>query len=167
MCCVVALLLSGLLRGSPFEDFTPGCPRPKMKNRGGGVAIREGPIQLRKIAKNCGNCGRLRENSGAVTKPPEASRSNTSAQRLGVFRCLFKQKIANNREQLRNCRKLRKIAKLREIANRNPPPPREKWEFNSTALPQHMLSCTWRPRTTTPHAQGHDTLAVTAPARVD
>ena len=27
MCCVVALLLSGLLRGSPFEDFTPGCPR--------------------------------------------------------------------------------------------------------------------------------------------
>ena len=27
MWCIVALLLSGLLRGSRFEDFTPGCPR--------------------------------------------------------------------------------------------------------------------------------------------
>ena len=27
MCCVVALWLFGLLRGSPFKDFTPGCPR--------------------------------------------------------------------------------------------------------------------------------------------
>ena len=27
MWCIVALLLSELLRGSPFEDFTPGCPR--------------------------------------------------------------------------------------------------------------------------------------------
>ena len=26
MWCIVALLLSGLLRGSLFEDFTPGCP---------------------------------------------------------------------------------------------------------------------------------------------
>ena len=41
---------------------------------GGGVAVRESQIQLRKIA------GKWRENGGAVTKSPEASRRNTSAQ---------------------------------------------------------------------------------------
>ena len=39
---------------------------------GGGIAVREGQIQLRKIAGKC------QKNCGAITKPPEASRSNTS-----------------------------------------------------------------------------------------
>ena len=50
-------------------------------NPGGWVAIREGPIQLRKIAKKLRkNCEKLRKHCDAATKPPEASRSDTSAQ---------------------------------------------------------------------------------------
>ena len=50
---------------------------------GGGIAIREGPIQLRKIGG--GNAKKemqklWEKNCGAGTKPPEASRSNTTAQ---------------------------------------------------------------------------------------
>ena len=64
------------LRPTTFEQGAGG---------GGGIAVREGQIQLQK------NCGKLREKCGAVTKPPEASRSNTSAQVwLRAFPGLFK-----------------------------------------------------------------------------
>ena len=51
-----------------------GAPAPVCTRGGGGIAVRECQIQLRKPAET------LWEKGGAGTKPPEASRSNTSAQ---------------------------------------------------------------------------------------
>ena len=47
----------------------------------GEIVVREGQIQLqKKCGKLEGNCGKLQGNCSAITKPPEASRSNTFAQ---------------------------------------------------------------------------------------
>ena len=89
----------------------------------GGIAVRERQIQLRKIVENCrGNCGeiagKLRDTNCGVTKPPEDSMSNTSAQ--GTHRAPTSTQSGQAKPSCRksagNCGKLREIAKLGEIA---------------------------------------------------
>ena len=92
---------------------------------GGGAQGALNPIaeNCEKLRTNCGEiAGKLRENCGAVTKPPEASRSNTSAQRTHRAPTSTRGGQAKS-----NCGKMRKVAenceKLGEFANLNPPPP--------------------------------------------
>ena len=54
------------------------------------------------------NCGKLRENCGARTNPPEASRSNTSA--CGTHRVPKRMHGGQAKANAENCGKLRKIA---------------------------------------------------------
>ena len=103
---------------------------------GGGMAVRERQIQSRGIAGNCRKlrviagklwviagklwkiaedrgkiAGKLRENCGAVIKPPEASRSGTSAQ--GTHRASTSkqggQAGSNCGKNTKGCEKLRRM----------------------------------------------------------
>ena len=70
--------------------------------------------------------GKLRENCGAAAKPPEASRSNASAQ--GTHRAPNNRATRTNKEHVRNnCRKLQNRDKIAKnsgtIADLKPPPP--------------------------------------------
>ena len=136
----------GNRRGLPADRHRLIISRRMTANRettcltggGGGIAVRERQIQLRKMA------GKLQGNCGASTKAPEASRSNSSAEgthraptstqggqakrkRKIAENCRKLRKIAENRGKLRevaeNCGKLRKIAeKLRTIRTPTPAP---------------------------------------------
>ena len=84
---------------------------------GGGGAVRARRIQLRKIAKNSEKiAGKLRKNCGAITKPPEASRSNPFAQDTHMA------PTSTPGGQGANAKKLRNIAK--NCGPQPPPPPR-------------------------------------------
>ena len=97
---------------------------------GGGTAVRECQLQLRTIVENCGKiAGKLRENLrksfGAVTKPPAASTSNTSAQ--GTPRAptrtrggRAKSNCGKSAGNCENCAKLRTATPL-------PSPPLQCW----------------------------------------
>ena len=106
----------------PRQPYLWRCISSSTQGRagGGGVAVRERQMQLRKNAgKLQENCRKVAGNCGAVTKPPKASRSNTSAQ--GTHRAPARMqrgqaksnggKIPGNRGKLResagNCEKLR------------------------------------------------------------
>ena len=96
----------------------------------GGWRGDSGQGESNPIAKNC---RKSRENCGAVTKPPAASRSNTSAPE--DTRGTDKRARGTCKKQLRkiaaHCGKLREIVgKLRKIANNcrpQSPPPRHWW----------------------------------------
>ena len=88
----------------PLHPSPPPPPPPPSIHGGrggGGIAVRERQMQWRKMA---GNRGKLRENCGAVTKPPEASRSNTSAQ--GTHRAPTSTQGGQAKSNCGNCEKL-------------------------------------------------------------
>ena len=86
----------------------------KSTGGGGGIAVREREIELLKVA------GNWRENCGAVTKPPHASKSNTSAQ--GTHRAPTSTRGGHTKKKhlRKKCRKLREIAE--DCGPPTPPP---------------------------------------------
>ena len=88
--------------------------------QGGGGGCGQGASNL--FAKKCGKFG---GNCGAVTKPPKASRSNTSTQ--GTHRAPKStqggQAKSNCGKIADNCGKLQKIAKISEKSLTSNPPP--------------------------------------------
>ena len=89
---------------------------------GGGIAIREGPVQLRKIAGK--NCGKLR----CRNQTPRSLKEQHFCTGGSECFCVSKQKIAGKMRKIaKTSEKIRKIAKMRKIAKncepQSPPPP--------------------------------------------
>ena len=106
-----------------------------MKSRGwrggGGIAVREGQIQLPKLRTNC------RKIAAPLPNPPKPQgatllhRGHAGHQQAGKVdkqKPIKLRKMRKLRKLPENSGKLRKIARLRKIADLNPPPPcEESW----------------------------------------
>ena len=92
----------------------------------GGGGYRQGASNP--MAKDCGTLRKNAENCGGVTEPPEASKSDTSAQGTHGAPTSARGGRAES-----SCGKLRKIADL----NAPPPPCSGKGEANGTVAQQY------------------------------